>query len=208
MKNEVVSIWICKGNLIFKIMQINNIKSLENLEGEIWKDIPEFEGYYQVSNMGRVKSLLRVVEKSNNRKMTFQPKILSLNKHYKNGYISAYLRVFDKKERKSVHRLVASIFLDSVNNKLEINHIDSDKSNNRFDNLEWVSRRENQSFMGKNKSKTSIYTGVHKPNYNRFIATIYYNGKKITIGSFKTEEEAYQSRKQFELENNIDNKYS
>jgi hypothetical protein len=208
MKNVVVCVWICEGNSILKNMQINNIKSLENLEGEIWKDIPEFEGYYQVSNMGRVKSLLRVVEKSNNRKMTFQPKILSLNKHYKNGYFSAYLRVFDKKERKSLHRLVALSFLDSVNNKSEINHIDSDKSNNRFDNLEWVSRRENQSFMGKNKSKTSIYTGVHKPNYNRFIASIYYNGKRITIGSFKTEEEAYQSRKQFELENDINNKYS
>lgn len=189
-------------------MQTNNNKLLDDLEGEIWKDIPDYEGYYQVSNMGRVKSLLRIIQKSNNRIMTFQPKILSLNKHYKNGYFSVHLRIFDKVERKSVHRLVGLLFLDAVKDKLEINHIDSNKSNNRYDNLEWVNRRENQSFMCKNKNKTSIYTGVHKPNYSRFISTIYHNGKNIILGSFKTEEEAYQSRKQFELENNIDNKYS
>jgi hypothetical protein len=189
-------------------MQTNNNKSLDDLEEEIWKDIPDYEGYYQVSNMGRVKSLLRIIQKSNNRIMTFQPKILSLNKHYKNGYFSVHLRIFDKVERKSVHRLVGLLFLDAVKDKLEINHIDSEKSNNRYDNLEWVSRSENASYMYKKKSKTSIYTGVYKVREGKYISNICHNGKKIRIGSFKTEEEAYQSRKQFELENNIDNKYS
>ncbi len=182
--------------------------SLQDLEGEIWKDIIGFEGCYQVSNMGRVKSLLRVVNKSNGRIMTFKPKILSLNKHYKNGYFSVYLRVFNKVIRLNVHRLVGQYFLEQIENKNEINHIDNDKSNNRYDNLEWVNRRENQCIMFKSRKKTSVYTGVHKPNYNKYISTIYYKGKKIVIGSFKTEEEAYKSRKQFEIDNNIINKYS
>ena len=137
-------------------MQKNNENhSLQDLEGENWKDILEFEGYYQVSNMGRVKSLHRVIHKSNGRIMTFKPKILLVNKHYKNNYNSVFLRVFDKFKRKSLHRAVAECFLEPIENKTEINHIDSDKSNNRFDNLEWVNRGENQSHMSKNKTKTS-----------------------------------------------------
>jgi hypothetical protein len=99
----------------------------------------------------------------------------------------------------------------SVNNdeeKFEINHIDSDKSNNRFDNLEWVSRSENQTHMAKNKKKTSVYSGVYKIRDDKFISNICHNSKKILIGSYKTELEAYQARKKYELENNINNKYS
>lgn len=174
---------------------------------EIWKDIPEYEGYYAISNMGRVKSHLRIVHKSNGKIMTFKSKILSLNKHYKNGYLSVYLRVFDKYERKSIHRLVALMFLDSVDENLEVNHIDSDKNNNKFTNLEWVSRRENQCHMAKRKPKTSKYTGVNKLREDKFLSYICHKSKKIRIGSFKTEIEAYEARKKFELENNIYNKY-
>ena len=99
-------------------MQKNNENhSLQDLEGEIWKDILEFEGYYQVSNMGRVKSLHRVIHKSNGRIMTFKPKILLVNKHYKNNYNSVFLRVFDKFKRKSLHRAVAECFLEPIENK-------------------------------------------------------------------------------------------
>lgn len=175
---------------------------------EIWKDIPEYEGYYAISNMGRVKSHLRVVHKSNGKIMTFKSKILSLNKHYKNGYLSVHLRVFDKSQRKSVHRLVALMFLDLADVNLEVNHIDSDKNNNKFTNLEWVSHMENQCHMAKKKFKTSKYTGVSKSREGKFISNIYYKNKRIIIGSFKTEIEAYEARKQFEQENNIDNKYS
>lgn len=189
-------------------MQINKNKSLEDLQGEVWKDIPDYEGFYQISNMGRVKSLLRVIEKSNGRKMTFKSKILSLNKHYKNEYLSVMIRIFEKHQRKSIHRLVGELFVNNDEEKFEINHIDSDKSNNRFDNLEWVSRSENQTHMAKNKKKTSIYSGVYKIRDNKFISHICHNSKKVLIGSYRTELEAYQARKKYELENNINNKYS
>lgn len=185
--------------------------SLQDLEGEIWKDIIGFEGYYQVSNMGRVKSLFRVVNKSNGRIMTFQPKILSLNKHYKNGYYSVFLRVFDKAKRLSVHRLVGEYFLEPTENKTEINHLDYDKSNNVYTNLEWVNHTENQCHMHKNKIKTSKYTGVFiskDTKKRKYLAHICHNSKRINIGRFETEEEAYKARKQFELDNNIINKYS
>jgi hypothetical protein len=185
--------------------------SLQDLEGEIWKDIIGFEGYYKVSNMGRVKSLFRVVNKSNGRIMTFQSKILSLNKHYKNGYYSVCLRFFDKVKRLSVHRLVGKYFLEPIKNKNEINHIDNDKSNNRYDNLEWVNRAENQCYFYKDKSKTSKYSGVYlskDTKKRKYIAHICHNAKKIRLGRFETEEEAYKARKQFELDNNIINKYS
>lgn len=193
-------------------MQKNNKnKSLQDLEGEIWKDIIGFEGYYQVSNMGRVKSLHRVVHKSNGRIMTFKPKILSINKHYKNGYYSVFLRVFDNFKRKSLHRAVAECFLEPIENKTEINHIDSNKSNNKADNLEWVNRVENQCHMYKNTPKTSKYTGVFvskDTKKRKYLAHIFHNSKRIIIGRFETEEEAYKARKQFELDNNIVNKYS
>jgi len=189
-------------------MDINNNKSLEDLEGELWKDIPNCEGWYQISNMGRVKSLFRVVNKSNGKKITFKSKILSPNKHNKTNYLSVLLRVFDKYKRISIHRLVGMSFLEFINDKLEINHIDYNKSNNKFDNLEWVNKSENSSHAFKNKQKTSIYIGVFKLRNNKFRSYICYNKKKIHFGTFPTELEAYQARKKYQLENNINNKYS
>lgn len=140
--------------------------------------------------------------------MLFQEKIINQTKHAKNGYYSVGLNDGFINSRINVHRLIALHFIPLVENKIEVNHIDFDKSNNRFDNLEWVSRSENQCHMSKKKNKTSIYIGVYKIREGKFISHICHNGKRIRIGSFKTELEAYQSRKQFELENNIDNKYS
>ena len=95
---------------------------------EIWKDI--YNGY-QVSNLGRVKSLKRHEEKI----MTPQANRF--------GYLLAHFRVNGKDKMKAVHRVVAESFIPNPDNKREINHINGDKTDNRVENLEWVTRGEN-----------------------------------------------------------------
>jgi hypothetical protein len=107
-----------------------------------------------------------------------------------------------------IHRLVANAFIDKFDGKNVVNHIDSNKSNNISSNLEWVSSLENNCHS-RNKMKTSSkYIGVYfhkKESVFRSIARV--NGKKVSLGRFKTEEEAYEARVNFEKENNIQNKY-
>lgn len=173
---------------------------------EVWKDVVDFEGFYKVSNLGNVKRMNRAIHKNNNVIQNFPEKIISTHKH-RNGYYSVHLTKGLDKFRISLHRLVAIAFLKKVPNKFEVNHIDCDKSNNKLTNLEWVNRRENQSYAFKFKQKTSKYIGVCFFK-TKWISTICVNGKTINIGNFKTEEEAYLARKKFEEQNNIQNKYS
>lgn len=102
---------------------------------EIWRDIEGYEGKYQVSNLGRVKSL--------DYKRTGNEKILV----HKNG-IYRRIRLTQNGKQKDfyIHRLVAQAFIPNPNNYIEINHIDEDKQNNKADNLEWCSRRYNLSY--------------------------------------------------------------
>lgn len=101
---------------------------------EIWKDIKGYEGLYQVSNLGRVKSL--------NYNHTKKEKILSLD-HQKNGYLRVILQNKNKITRYRVHRLVAKTFISENDNSLQVNHIDGNKQNNCVTNLEWCTAKEN-----------------------------------------------------------------
>lgn len=96
---------------------------------EKWKDIKGYEGLYQVSDQGRVKSFVRRKE----------GKILKLQTTYK-GYLS--VKVGGK--RVAVHRKVAKAFIPNLDNKPQVNHIDGIKTNNNVDNLEWCTNSENQ----------------------------------------------------------------
>lgn len=104
---------------------------------EIWKDIPEFEGIYQVSNMGRIKSLLR---KSYSGRM-LKERLLSPTPDTK-GYVRVTLHKNKKAFHKSVHRIVAEVFIDG-DISLQVNHIDGIKTNNVYTNLEWCTNKEN-----------------------------------------------------------------
>lgn len=106
---------------------------------EIWKDIKGYEGYYQISNLGNVKSL----RDFKNKKIICREKILK-NHINKNGYV--YIGLCKDKNHKThrVHRLVAQTFIDNPDNLPQVNHIDGDKSNNCVDNLEWCTRSQNQ----------------------------------------------------------------
>lgn len=192
----------------FSVDSIHNSHFLCDSEnnGEIWRDVLGFEGLYQVSNLGKVKRLVREVHKNNNLTQIFPEKLIPSQKHI-NGYYSVHLSNGIERKRLSLHRVVGMAFLDKIPNKEEINHIDCDKSNNQLTNLEWVNRSENQSYAFKFKQKTSKYTGVCFFK-NKWISNICINGKKIQIGKFNTEQEAYLARKKFEEENNIQNKYS
>ncbi len=102
---------------------------------EVWKDIPGYEGYYQVSNKGRIRSLDRIkiikgqILKQMDNGRGYKKVTLCKNGRYKQTY---------------AHRLVGKVFLDNEENKRTINHKDGDKSNNKVNNLEWATYSENE----------------------------------------------------------------
>lgn len=113
---------------------------------EIWKDIPGYEGLYQVSNLGRVKSIKREVGiKLFNIGWSTRTVPESIRKQilYSNGYLGVVLHKKREKKLGLVHRLVAQAFIPNPENKSEVNHIDGDKANNVVVNLEWCTRTEN-----------------------------------------------------------------
>ena len=120
------------------------------IEGEIWKDIPNYEGYYQVSNIGRVRSLDRIVINSLGRKYYYKGKILKQHfKHSsKQGYLRVVLVVDGAHKPMSVHRLVAFAFVfnDDPINKNIVNHKDENPSNNKVENLEWCTVKYNNNY--------------------------------------------------------------
>ena len=131
------------------------------MQDEIWKDIPGYEGLYQVSNLGRVKALEKKqkVNIKNNEYITRKEKIKKLTKD-KYGYVRVMLYKNDKYTLKQVHRLVAQAFLDNYDEKLEVNHLDCNIENNNLSNLEMCTRKQNMEYASKlkrmNPSKKAI----------------------------------------------------
>ena len=125
------------------------------MEEEIWKPIKEFEGYYEVSNMGRVRSL--------NYKRTGKEKILKNIGDYK-GYLEIVLTKNGKQKQFKVHRLVAEAFIPNPENKPCIDHINTVKSDNRVENLRWVTYKENsnnEKTLEKFKGENHHFFGKH-----------------------------------------------
>lgn len=108
---------------------------------ETWKDIKDYEGCYQVSNLGRVKSLERTVKRGTN----FLPIKERILKSYINtdGYLMVDLRKDGKRKTTRIHRIVGEAFITNLENKPEINHKDGIKINNEPENLEWCTHGEN-----------------------------------------------------------------
>lgn len=128
------------------------------MEQEIWKDIEEYEGIYQVSSIGRVKSLPRIRKNAKGYYLT-KEKILSQNKT-RNGYYLVYLCKNNMKKAFSVHRLVAIAFIPNPHCLEEINHKDENKTNNFVDNLEWCDHKYNSSYG--NRAKKIRETLINK----------------------------------------------
>jgi hypothetical protein len=114
---------------------------------EVWIDIRGYEGIYQISSHGRVKSLIKG-EKIRK---------IQINKN-RNDYCEISLFNNGIEKRFKVHRLVAENFISNEDNKPEVNHKDGNKSNNCVDNLEWVTSKENKKHAWDN----SLYSSNHK----------------------------------------------
>lgn len=117
---------------------------------EIWKDIKGFEGLYQISNYGNIKSLERTFEYIGKNQFG---EFKTIKKHKEmiikqsingNGYYQVCLRKENIKKNLLVHRLIAEAFIDNPDNKPTINHIDGNRLNNSINNLEWATMLEQQ----------------------------------------------------------------
>ena len=108
------------------------------MKKEYWKPVVGYEGHYQVSNFGRVKSI------------KFGKEII-LKQHIRRGYYSVNLSKNGIAKRYSVHRLVAEAFLPNPDNLPQINHKDENKSNNNINNLEWCDSEYNNNYGTRNK---------------------------------------------------------
>ena len=106
----------------------------EELKNEVWRDVVGYVGLYQVSNLGRVKSL--------NYRRTNTPKILKPGKN-SSGYLDVGLYDNGSKKSMLIHRLVGFAFIPKLKDKPAINHKNGCKTDNKVDNLEWVSPSEN-----------------------------------------------------------------
>ena len=142
---------------------------------EIWKDIEGYEGFYQVSNKGRVKRVPTVVRRvQKNDLIIYQPvkeKILKAGVR-KDNYLTVALCKDGKSKSFLVHRLVAESFIQNINNFPVINHKDENKQNNDFRNLECCTSEYNNTYNGialrrqKNKKKHWKYIDGRKVYYN------------------------------------------
>lgn len=104
---------------------------------EIFKDIPGYEGLYQISNLGNVKSLHY---NKSNRQVILKPRL------NKKGYCRVGLHSKGESKDFFIHRLVAESFIPNPNNLSDVNHKDENKQNNCVNNLEWLSHRDNMNY--------------------------------------------------------------
>ena len=127
---------------------------------EIWKDIKGHEGYYQVSNKGRIRSVDRKAKIGNGNTRTVKGRIMKTDLSN-----SGYLRVCGcrdcKKFKIDVHRAVAEAFIPNPEDNPQTNHKDGVKTNNHVDNLEWATRSENQRHAFKNGLKNMPKGSTH-----------------------------------------------
>ncbi len=167
-------------------------------QNEVWKDIIGYESEYQISSLGRVKSLARFGKRKFD-------KILKQTVG-KRGYFEVQLYKNMSFKCKTIHRLVAEHFIVNPENKREVNHIDANKLNNNISNLEWVTPKENSIHAARspNVNREPRKRGVSKSKYKDkiyWVSEIRFNRKSIYLGTFKDKEEAYDKyyNKYFEL---------
>jgi hypothetical protein len=165
------------------------------MQEEIWKDIPTYEGIYQVSNLGNVKSLSRVIITGNGDRVSKEKMI---KQHFnKFGYLRVTLTKDGIRKEFKTHQLVAMAFLNHIvcGHNLVVDHINENKSDNKLENLQIVSNRFN---VGKSqKFKSSMYIGVSwNKKAKKWISYIKIKNKLNHLGYFTNELEASRAYNQ------------
>lgn len=138
---------------------------------EVWRDIKGYEGLYQVSNLGRVKKTTLNEER-----------LIHINKD-SGGYQIVSLRKDGVSRMRLVHRLVAIAFIPNNENKPEVNHIDEVKTNNRVDNLNWMTHLENSLYGTRNKRSSANRFG--NPKTGRQVIAKFLNGEEKIYGTIR-----------------------
>lgn len=127
---------------------------------EIWKDITDYEGYYQISNIGRVKSLARPVYNKDGSINYYKKEKIKVNKVSTDGYYLITLSVNCHNKTIAIHRLVAQEFIPNPDNLPEVNHKDFDRKNNCVDNLEWCTHEDNVNYSVKEGHYSECHAGL------------------------------------------------
>ena len=170
---------------------------------EEWRPIEGYEGLYEVSNLGRVRSLDMYVKSRYGNYRLHKGKVLSPAKDT-NGYLFVNLTYNGKHNTIRVHRLVALTFIPNPDNLPEVNHKDEDKSNNRVDNLEFCDRKYNINYGSRKdkvkdtKIKNGYWTGLSREEYKKKYSQKYYQENKDKIKDKKKEylKKYYQENKE------------
>lgn len=142
---------------------------------EIWKDVEGYEGCYQVSNFGRVKSL------GNGKTHNSSERILKGNNI--KGYLVVNLSKEGNKKQYLIHRLVAQAFIPNPNKLLQVNHIDEDKTNNKVSNLEWCSAKYNMNYG--TRTQRVVENNTNHPNKSKKVICI--ETGKIYVSTMQVE---------------------
>lgn len=168
-------------------------------EKEEWRDVPSYEGYYQASSLGRVRSLDRWVTTKDQRRCFYKGRVLS-------GHLSStgYRRVTIKRNGSggtlNVSQVVAMAFLGHkpCGFNLVVDHIDGNKKNDKINNLRIVTNRANSStcFKHNKYDHSSVFIGVYREKgKDKWRSSISHDGRTVSLGSFKTEIEASNAYK-------------
>ena len=185
-----------------------NLKAMNYTDQEEWRDIPDWEGYYQVSSHGRVKSLSRYVRHYRGGERLLKEKVLKGGYNIRKTIHFVGLRRFGKPKNFTTHVLVAMAFLNFIPNGMQdyvVDHKDNNTLNNHKNNLQIITQRENSTKDQFRHNRTSKYTGVHWHKWTkRWRAVIRFSGTQYDLGYFTSEiaaSEAYQNALKKHLDN-------
>lgn len=146
---------VYKNPLVSKMVLTKAIEQIDgkDIEGEFWKEMPDYEGLYLISNKGRVKSCSRIKNSGGRFEYLSKEKMLKPSIS-KDGYLSVYLCKNGKMKYHALHRLVAIAFIPNDGKLSDVNHKDENKLNNVVENLEWCSKAYNTKY-GTRTQRTS-----------------------------------------------------